>query len=355
MAIITGALLFWLVDRLSGVLLPFLVAWLIAYLLEPFVQFNRRIFKLKGRFVAIALTLAEATVLMVALGIVFVPWIIGEVHDMAQIVKSYAAANVQVPHVPAEVHDFLRRTIDFDNLAEQMTRQDVESILKGVGGLVAGGVDLVLSLFGWLIVVLYVVFIMIDYERLIRGARALVPPRMRRVVFAVGSDVKFNMNHYFRGQALVSLCVGILFAIGFVIIGLPMGVVLGLFIGVLNMVPYLQLVSIVPTTVLCLVVAATGKVDFWTIWLEAMAVYCICQAIQDLFLTPKIMGKYMGLNPAIILLSLSVWGSLLGFIGLIIALPLTTMLLAYYKNLVIKRDGRSAADAVIDAAEVGEP
>ena len=61
-----------------------------------------------------------------------------------------------------------------------------------------------------------------------------------------------------------------------------------------------------------------------------MAVYCVVQAIQDLFLTPKIMGKAMGLNPAIILLSLSIWGTLLGFLGLIIALPLTTLLLAYY-------------------------
>jgi predicted PurR-regulated permease PerM len=65
-----------------------------------------------------------------------------------------------------------------------------------------------------------------------------------------------------------------------------------------------------------------------------MAVYIIVQAIQDLFLTPKIMGKYMGLNPAIILLSLSIWGSLLGLVGLIIALPLTTLLIAYYNRYI---------------------
>jgi len=74
--------------------------------------------------------------------------------------------------------------------------------------------------------------------------------------------------------------------------------------------------------------------DFWLIFWECMAVYCIVQAIQDLFLTPKIMGKAMGLNPAIILLSLSIWGSLLGFLGLIIALPLTTLLLAYYDEYI---------------------
>ena len=69
-----------------------------------------------------------------------------------------------------------------------------------------------------------------------------------------------------------------------------------------------------------------------------MAVYIIVQCIQDLVLTPKIMGKAMGLNPAIILLSLSVWGTLLGFIGLIIALPLTTLLLSYYDNYITNRE-----------------
>ena len=68
-----------------------------------------------------------------------------------------------------------------------------------------------------------------------------------------------------------------------------------------------------------------------------MAVYLIVQSIQDLVLTPKIMGNAMGLNPAIILLSLSIWGSLLGFLGLIIALPLTTLVLSYYDQYVIQR------------------
>jgi predicted PurR-regulated permease PerM len=183
-------------------------------------------------------------------------------------------------------------------------------------------------------VLLYLLFIMLDYEKLLVSFRKLVPPRYRQFTFRLVKDVQDSMNHYFRGQALVALCVGILFAIGFSIIGLPMGVVLGLFIGVLNMVPYLQLISLLPTTLLCIVCSVDGNITFWTIWLECMAVYAIVQAIQDFILTPKIMGKYLGLNPAIILLSLSVWGSLLGLVGMIIALPLTTLLIAYYNRYV---------------------
>ena len=147
--------------------------------------------------------------------------------------------------------------------------------------------------------------------------------------------MKSSMNLCFRGQALVALCVGILFSIGFLIIDLPLAIVLGMFIGFLNLVPYLQLISFLPTTLLCIVYSVDTSCDFWVIWGLSMAVYVVVQIIQDGFIVPKIMGKTMGLNPAVILLSLSVWGSLFGFIGLIIALPLTTLVLSYYNRYVI--------------------
>lgn len=337
LAIIGGAI--WLIDRLHSVLLPFLVAWLIAYMLEPFVQYNRRLLHLKGRIVAIMLTLFETCLVLGALCWLFVPSIIDEVHQMSEMIQRYAESrDFSIAFIPDSVHNFLRETIDFKALANELSGQDLESIAKWITGVLTSSIDFIIGTVSWLIVVLYVIFIMLDYDRLITGFKKLVPPKYRRTAFAIAGDVQYSMNHYFRGQALVSLCVGICFAIGFSIVGIPLAVVLGLFIGVLNMVPYLQLISIVPTTLLCIVCAVNGSDNFWTVWLECMAVYCIAQAIQDLFLTPKIMGKYMGLNPAVILLSLSIWGSLLGLIGLIIALPLTTLLLSYYNRYIIRAE-----------------
>ena len=203
----------------------------------------------------------------------------------------------------------------------------------------------------WLIVVLYVIFIMIDYERLMLSFRQLVPQSHRHRVFHIFDDCKIAMNRYFRGQAVIASLVGIMFSIGFVIIGLPMGVVLGLFIGMLNMVPYLQLISLPITAVLCIVYTVSPGDSFWMLIWESMAVYVVVQCIQDLILTPKIMGKAMGLNPAIILLSLSVWGSLLGFMGLIIALPLTTLLLSYYDLYVLQRVRRKQLLSDLHARE----
>lgn len=329
---------FWLAKLLKSVLLPFLVAWLIAYILEPFVQYNKDLLRVRRRWLPIFMTLFEAGMLLAVVSIFIAPSVFNEMHQLATFISRYAESGSDIPFIPASLHEFLRRTIDFESISRELTHQDLRSIIDLVGSFISGGYDLVLGIFNWFIVILYVVFIMLDYEKLIKGFRRLVPPRYRQITFRIVDDVKNSMNHYFRGQALVAFIVGVLFAIGFSIVGLPMAVVLGLFIGLLNMVPYLQLISLIPTTLLCMVCSANTNVDFWNIWLQCIGVYIVVQCIQDLFLTPKIMGKAMGLNPAIILLSLSVWGTLLGFMGLLIALPLTTLLLSYYDIYITTRE-----------------
>jgi len=325
----------WFIYILRGVLLPFGVSCLIAYLFEPFVQYNRALLKLRGRTVAIFVTLFEAVFLLGILGYFFVPSVIDELHQVGELVTKYANSEQKIPFLPDSVHEFLKDNIDFAAISTMLSKQDMTVLVRESLNLVSSGIDMLLSLFGWLMVFLYVVFIMLDYDRLTEGFRRMVPPRYRSWAYAVGNDIKDSMNHYFRGQALVAFCVGVLFSIGFLIIGLPLAVVLGMFIGLLNMVPYLQLVSIPISALLCLIYSTDNGVDFWPMFGATMAVYVVVQAIQDLFLTPRIMGKEMGLNPAIILLSLSVWGTLLGMLGMIIALPLTTLCLSYYERFVL--------------------
>lgn len=333
--------LVFLLDSLKGVLLPFLVACLIAYMLEPVVRWNMKWTGLKTRFVPVALTLFEAFALLAVFCIVFIPYLISETAEMTVIIKRYATTQIQIPYISSSIHDFLRENIDVNEISKLLSQEEWMSLIrKAVSSswtFLSSGLALVLGVLSWLIVILYVIFIMLDYERIMLSFKQLVPFRHRKRTFQVASDIKNAMNRYFRGQFVIASIVGILFSIGFVIIGLPMGVVLGLFIGMLNMVPYLQLISLPITAILCIVCTASSGVDFWVIFWESMAVYVIVQCIQDLYLTPKIMGKAMGLNPAIILLSLSIWGSLLGFMGLIIALPMTTLLISYYDTYVVKR------------------
>lgn len=347
-AVVFGAII-WLIYILRDVLLPFGVAVVVAYLLEPLVQFNRRLLHLKGRVIAVFVTFFGVLFALVMLTWAFLPSIITEMHQVSALVSQYAASDQTVPFIPQSVHRFLKENIDFARMSSLLSGADWVSIGSGMLSILSSSINFLISVFNWLLVVLYVVFIMLDYDRLARGFHAMVPPTWRKQAFALGRDLQTSMNHYFRGQALVAFCVGILFSIGFLIMGLPLAVILGLFIGLLNMVPYLQLASIPVTALLCLIYSAQGGNDgFWIIFGEAMAVYCIVQAIQDLFLTPKIMGKAMGLNPAIILLSLSIWGSLLGLLGMIIALPMTTLLLSYYERYVITGPDRRKLNSLLD-------
>ena len=178
----------------------------------------------------------------------------------------------------------------------------------------------------------------LDYEAIGSGWTGLVPKKYRETSIRIVNDVKDGMNRYFRGQALVAFLVGVLFSIGFVIIDFPLAIGFGLFIGLLNMVPYLQLIALVPTVLLALLKAADTGENFWWILACALIVFCVVQVIQDGFIVPKVMGKITGLNPAIILLSLSIWGALMGVVGMIIALPCTTILLSYYKRYIKKQE-----------------
>ena len=331
----------YLLDVLKGVLLPFLVACLICYILEPVVKWNMRWMHLRSRFLPVVATLLEAAAVLMLFCWFFIPYIVKECQQMTEVVRAYASEQIHLPYISESIHRFILENVDFNRLARMLSREEWIALIRNTvassWNFLTSGVAFIASIVSWMVVILYVLFIMLDYERLMLSFRQLVPHNHRRRVYRITSDIKHTMSRYFRGQFLIAAIVGILFALGFMMIGLPMGVVLGLFIGVLNLVPYLQLISLPITALLCLVWTAGTGGDFWVIFWESMAVYVVVQCIQDLVLTPRVMGKAMGLNPAIILLALSVWGSLLGFMGLIIALPLTTLILSYYHQYVVER------------------
>ncbi|MCH5346976.1 MAG: AI-2E family transporter [Muribaculaceae bacterium] len=345
-----------LIYYLRSVLLPFGVACLVAYLLEPFVQFNRKLLRLKGRIVAVFITLFEAIFFVSLLIYLLTPSIVAEAHKMSQLLEQYAGSKSSIPFLPDTIQDFIRTHVDFKQISSLLTREEwtslIEKSVTASWSVITGSIELLVGLFGWCIVLLYLIFIMLDYDNLSRSFSHLVPPRHRKIASRIGNDIKSSMNHYFRGQTLVAASVGVLFAIGFSIIGLPMAVVMGFFIFILTLVPYLQLLSIPFVAILCLVCSVGEGVSFWTIFGESIAIYCIVQVINDVFLTPKIMGKAMGLNPAIILLSLSVWGALMGLLGLIIALPMTTLLIAYYDEFVIGNRDESNRQRQDDAEAI---
>lgn len=334
--IILGLLYF--VHVVRAALLPFVVAWLIAYLLNPLVQFVRNKLRVKNKVLAIFIVLITITAIITGAVFALLPSIKEESRSLIEAAKRFFENRDFIPVLPHALQEYIVENFNIKEFFSGLSAQGVKEILGGtfrfVGGVFSGSYAIIVALLAFFITLIYIVFILIDYERISKGAIGLIPLRFRDKAASVLADVEYAMNRYFRGQAMVAGSVGILLAIGFKIIGLPMGVILGLFIGLLNMVPYLQIVGIVPMVFLCLLQALETGNNFWVVLALAVGVLIIVQLIQDLFLVPKIMGKMTGLNPAIILLSLSIWGILLGVLGMIIALPMTTLLLSYYERFI---------------------
>lgn len=342
LALLAGAI--WMINKLRNVLLPFCVACLIAYLLEPLVELNKRGMRLKGRALAVVMTLLEATVVIGLLWYFFVPSIIDEIGQIGELIKNSRTSNVTVPFIPDNIADQIRQWISSIDLADILSGSHMGSLLSSGTSLIASTIDFLLHTLEWLLTFIYVIFIMIDYRSLMSGFRMLVPKRYRKVAYKIGDDIKDSMNRYFRSQALIALCAAVLYCIGFSIVGIPLAIVLGIMVGILYLIPYFQYITLIPVALVCLIDSMTGTAHFWPELGQCILVYVVSQSICDYVLTPKIMGHAMGLNPAIILLSLSVWGSLMDIIGMIIALPMTTLLLAYYQQYVVG-DKPAANDA----------
>ena len=349
-AIIIGVLM--LLKRLSGVLLPFFLAWLIAYLIYPLVSFFQHKLWLKNRIISIFCALFTLSVIGSVAFYLLVPPMIQEFLRVKDLLIEYFSTTHTASNVPTTLSEFIRQNIDLHILEQMFSQENILDALKvtvpKLWSLISESINLLFGFFTVFLILLYIVFILLDYESISEGWAHLMPKKYRKTVTGILNDVKDGMNRYFRGQALVALCVGILFSIGFLIIDFPLAIGLGLFIGALNMVPYLQIIGFVPTIMLAILKAADTGDNFWIIIASAAAVFIVVQIIQDGYLVPRIMGKITGLNPAIILLSLSIWGSLMGMLGMIIALPLTTLMLSYYQRYIINQENIYKAETTED-------
>lgn len=423
-AVLVG--LFLLVRYLSDVLIPFALAVILAYLLNPLVNlFQRRI----GRGGAVGLTLAIVALAAATAFVVVVPLALGQVtrfqRDLGKLREELAAAlpttatntgvdasaqktaNAQSPdaagptaistepavespgneasgkadladneEVPSSLgwNELATGWDEFRELRGKASRQDRLRLLRQrlagtligqalesalpyfssdefrkllvdlAGRIVSGGltvlsfgVDVALAITGVIVVLIYLVFLLLDYPSYARDWNAFLPPDYRESIVEFVNEFSDVMSKYFRAQAVVAMIIGVLSAIGFTIINLPMAVPFGLFVGALNMVPYLGTVALVPGLMLAGLRSVENESSFLVSVLLLFAVQAVVQIVQDTVLTPLILGKATGLRPVAIMLGLFVWGKLLGFLGLLLAIPLTCLFIAYYRRIVLRQ------------------
>ncbi len=335
-----------LLGYLSDVLLPFVIGLVVAYFLDPIT--NRVQHVIKQRVLAALFTLVSITLAVSLVAWFMVPMVGNELADMGRTVSKMATntelAQAAKEHLPENVWEEVNEILKRDDVkryltsdgALQMAKDTAKKLLPGAWGVLSGAANVLTFITGILVIMLYVIFLLIDYHNMATRWRDYLPPSMRDDVSGFVEEFIQATNRYFRSQALLASCVAVLFAIGFSIIGLPLAILMGILIGLLNMVPYLQIVGTIP----CLLLAGLKALEQGDNFLGALGlvllVFGVVQLIQETVLVSRFQGKAMGLSPAIILLSISVWGKLLGFLGLILALPLTCLGLTYYRRYLWK-------------------
>lgn len=324
---------------LSSVLMPFLVAWVVAYLLYPIVRFLQTRCHIRSRIVSIVLTLLLTGGLLCGFFYLVVPPMITEMGHLKDVALEYIHKGANVNAIPPQVQEFLHTHANEQQIEKVLQQKDVVAAIKStvpkLWNVLWSTASIVFNVVSSLIGLLYLLFLLTDYEKYANGWINFVPRSKRAFAAQLVSDVENGMAGYFRGQALVALSNCVMFSIGFAIVGFPMPIGLGCLIGVISFVPYLQVIGFLPAALLALLKAYETGQNFWWLLCLVLIVYLVVQVLQDTIFTPRIMGKIMGLPPAIILLSLSVWGYALGIIGLIIALPVTTLAISYYKRYVV--------------------
>ena len=328
----------YITNYLSEVLLPFFIAWFFAYLLYPVVKFIENKLHVKVRAISILLAMGAAIAIVGGVIWLIIPPMIDQFDKLGEVLTRWVHQTTHTNNLTMLIKEWLQ---DNQTTIERFLKsKDFSDALKTtmpkVFSVVSQTATVLMSIVASMITLLYMFFILLDYETLTANWVRIFPKKNRPFWSALMKDVERELNNYIRGQGMLSLCMGIMFCIGFTIIGFPMAIGLGILIGIMNLVPYLHTFALIPTAFLAMLKAADTGQNFWVVFGLAFLVFCVVQVITDMVVTPKIMGKAMGLNPAILLLSLSVWGALLGFIGLIVALPLTTLLIAYWQRYVTR-------------------
>ena len=334
--IVLGVL--YVTNYLSSVLLPFFIAWFFAYLLYPVVKFIENKLHVKVRALSIIIAMLLAIGVIGGVIWLIIPPMIDQLDKLGEVLTRWLHQTTHTNNLTAVIKEWLQdNQVQIERFLKSKDFSDaVKTTMPKVFSVVGQTANLLISIVASMITLLYMFFILLDYETLTANWIRIFPKKSRPFWQELMKDVERELNNYIRGQGMVALCMGIMFCIGFTIIGFPMAIGLGILIGIMDLVPYLHTFALIPTAFLAMLKAADTGQNFWIVFGLAFLVFCVVQILTDMVVTPKIMGKAMGLNPAIPLLSLSVWGALLGFLGLIVALPLTTLLIAYWQRYVTR-------------------
>jgi predicted PurR-regulated permease PerM len=320
---------------LSAMLLPFIAALAIAYLLDPLADKLERLGL--GRTWATVLIIVFCALIMLLLAAIAIPPLL---RQLAAFIEAFPqlAAKAQAALVGkgdawlaswgiglAEKFGFdpTAAAADLQNVMAQVLSQAAKWLLGLLQSLISGGAALI-NMISLLVVTPVVAFyLLLDWDRMVASIDRNIPPRDRMKIRQIGHEIDRALAGFLRGQSLVAMFLGLWYAGGLSLIGLNYGFLIGVIGGFTSFIPYVG--SLLVLILAMIVAVAQGWPDF-TLPLMAVGVVASGQFLEGNILSPRLVGDSVGLHPVWLMFALLAFGALFGFTGLLIAVPVSAAL-----------------------------
>ena len=335
---------------LGDVLLPFVVGGAIAYLLDPVADRLERLGL--GRILATVIITAGAILVFVVLALLIFPTLIRQASGLV------ATAPQMIQQVQAFLGERFPEVLDADSQLRQslnglgsMLQERGAQLVQGVLASVSGLVNVVLLV---VLVPVITFYLLLDWDRMVARVDELLPRDHAPVIRRLAADIDATLAGFLRGQGTVCLILGTFYAVGLMLAGLQFGLVVGLVAGLISFIPYVGTILGGATAI------GLALFQFWGDWHMVgivAAIFVAGQVMEGNFLTPKLVGGSVGLHPVWLIFALSAFGTLFGFVGLLVAVPVAAMLgvltrfgIAQYRQSLLYQgiDGRRTNDAEDD-------
>ena len=345
-AILAGVVLFlWMFKVVAPILTPFFVAFALAYFLNPLVNGLERWFgsalppalraRVAPRTVAVGL-LVLALVIVLAGAILFAVPVVsdqfkaavakapGYVNTLrAKIEPLYQRLNLRYPEQTAEARE---RIVE---AAKSHLPELVGPVTRMIKDTFSSALSFVLTILNLVVIPVFAVYLLYDMNHIQQGIKELVPWRLRPYLYSRMAEVGRLLSAFVRGQVTVCLLLGVFYAIGLTLVGVPMGLVVGFVIGFFNLIPFMSYVLGLPLAVLLAWVDDPSLSRL----LAVVAIFSVGQFVEGNFISPRIVGESLGLHAVVIMLAVLVGGTLFGFPGMILAVPTTAALSVFWADL----------------------
>lgn len=304
---------------LGDVILPFILGGAIAYFLDPVA--DRLETMGVSRVLATVLITVLALIIFVLMALLILPTLVNQTISLIE----------SIPEIFNKLKDVLTNRVPALMDADSTLRQTLDSIgasLQSKGGefvntIVSSAMSLLNIIILMVIVPVVAFYMLLDWDKMVAKINSFLPLDHATTIRQIASEVDRTLSSFIRGQGTVCLIMGVYYAIGLMAVGLQFGLLVGAFAGIITFIPYIG------ALIGGALAIGLGLFQFWGDWVSlglVAGVFAIGQALEGNVITPKLVGNSVGLHPVWLMFALSVFGSLFGFVGMLVAVPVAAII-----------------------------